>query len=294
MTQDTSTTLQNIYQLKDTFVVGMSSLSGDSLQAITINIQSEDTLITNKSDSILKQKNLQNFFTGKESALKEFVPKKIETVNNNWILGVIILCVFLYTFAHAFYHKRITQIYSAFGARHFANQLNREGNLFNDRISIPLFFIYIFSFSLFLFQALNYFADEEKFFFQGHIRYIIICLLLTAFWLGKIFLIFIISKIFHTEKRTKEYLLNMLIFTMVTGVVLLPVNILNTYLQNDIFIYIAIIITAIILLFWLIRGFIIGLSYKSYTNLHLFIYLCSLEILPLIVIAKMVIKNYFL
>ncbi|MCD4773810.1 MAG: DUF4271 domain-containing protein [Bacteroidales bacterium] len=294
MTQDTSTTLQNIYHLKDTFVVKVSLLSSDSLQAKKNNIQSEDTIIAKKSDSVVTQKNLKKFITIKENISREFVPYKIKTANNDWILGVIIICVTLYTFAHAFYHKRIIQIYSAFVGRHFANQLNREGNLFNDRISIPLFIVFILSFSLFLTQSFIYFVDEDKLFFQGHVYYLIICLLLTVYWFGKTFLILLFSKIFRTEKTTKEYLLNMLIFTAVTGVVILPINILIIYLNSDLFIYIGIVITYLILAFWLIRGFIIGLSYKNYSYLHLFIYLCSLEILPLIVLTKMVIKNYFL
>ena len=128
--------------------------------------------------------------------------------------------------------------------------------------------------------------------FHKIVYFAIICLFLLAFLFSKTIIILIIGKIFHTEKKTKEYLLNMLTFILVTGIILLPINILITYFQSDIFIYIAYLIIAIILLLWLIRGFNIGISYQNYSSLHLFIYLCSLEILPLIVITKVIIKNY--
>jgi len=291
MTQDTNKVFQDTAQINENFVIGTSV---DSILSETANNKQNDSINPGKSDTVVKEKNLQKFFTGKESIKKEIAPIKITSINNDWILGIIILCAVLYSFVHTFYHKRILQIYSAFGARHYANQVNREGNLYNERISIPLLIIFFLSFSLFLVQAFIFFIDEENLFFQAHIYYIIICLLLLVFWFAKIFIILVISKIFHTEKMTKEYLLNMLIYTAITGIIILPINILIIYSHNSFFIYVGIIITSLIIIYWLIRGFIIGLSYQNYSSLHLFIYLCSLEILPLIVITKMVIRNCFI
>lgn len=291
MNQDTNKISDSTNQLSDTIVARTLLLSKDSFQTKTHSI---DTVKKVKPGTEKDTKKTKKFFTENNYQHKAFISKKNESKSIDWILGILILCLFLYTFAHAFYNKRIRQIFSAFGAKNYANQLIKERNLFNDRISIPLFIIYILSFSLFIYQFLIYFVDEEKFFLRDYTHFLAICVLLILFWAVKIILILLSGIIFHTEKRTKEYLQNMLIFALILGAMLVPVNILIAYSNTHIFLFIGILITIINLIVWYIRGFLIGLSYKNYSILYLFIYLCSLEILPLIVIAKMVVKNYLI
>jgi hypothetical protein len=42
----------------------------------------------------------------------------------------------------------------------------------------------------------------------------------------------------------------------------------------------------------LLRGFLIGISITKFSWLFLFVYLCTLEILPLVVFLKVVLKYY--
>jgi hypothetical protein len=77
---------------------------------------------------------------------------------------------------------------------------------------------------------------------------------------------------------------------MLTGPVLLIFTVLIIYI-NIPFIYItAIVIVALIFVIRFFRGFLIGMALTKFSYLLLFVYLCSLEILPLLVVVKVMLN----
>jgi hypothetical protein len=73
----------------------------------------------------------------------------------------------------------------------------------------------------------------------------------------------------------------------------LPFFIFTVYHKYIIFICDCMIIFALCFIFRLVRGFLIGISMTKFSWLFLFVYLCSLEILPLVILMKVVL-TYFL
>ena len=213
----------------------------------------------------------------------------INQVNNaqpDWILAILVFCFILLAWGQVFYHRRIQQIFRAPFSKRFINQLTRDGNLFRERISVALGIVYILAFSLFLYEfnakILGFtFHGVTGISLYGLITVIHICIL-TA----KVALVQLLGIVFKTWETTNNYLLNLLIFALLMGPVLLTGMVFVIYLKSIVLIYICITVFIALLLFRFIRGFFIGMVLRKFSYLFLFVYLCSLEILPLLVLIK--------
>jgi hypothetical protein len=114
-----------------------------------------------------------------------------------------------------------------------------------------------------------------------------------AFSALKISVIWLISVTFKNKETAKEYIQNILIYNLVLGILLLPVLLLIIYTYHELFLYVAGGLVLIMIFLRFIRGVAIGLSDSKFSLFHLFLYLCTLEILPLVIAAKFLSKYFF-
>ena len=78
------------------------------------------------------------------------------------------------------------------------------------------------------------------------------------------------------------------------GIALLPIVACMAYAHLETFFYIGLIIIVLIYFFRISREIIIGFTVINFSVLHLILYLCTLEILPMIVLAKILTGNMIL
>lgn len=224
-----------------------------------------------------------------------YTPHKLAPVHSNpiainkqptdWITMVFIACVIIFTWVQSMYPKRLFQIFRAVAQPHFMNQLEREGNLFKERIRLGLGFIYFSCSSIFIFLL----ASEYGFGMSGISNYSFAALIsggLFLFEATKSVAVYFSGKIFNNNENSHQYQLNTMIFNHVTGILLLPVVALAFYWNSSTFIFIGIILISLLILYRTYRGILIGLHGSRYNLFYLFLYLCTLEILPLVLLAK--------
>jgi hypothetical protein len=208
----------------------------------------------------------------------------------DWIAGLLIFCFILLAWGQVFYYKRIQQIFRAPFSKRFINQLTRDGNLFSERISIAMGIVYLITFSLLIYEA-----NELVFGFTfSGIKGILLYGLINAVILGmlilKITLVRFLGIIFKTRETTSNYLLNLLLFSLLSGPVLLLAMVFIVYLKSVMILNIFLAVFACLMVFRFLRGFFIGMALRKFSYLFLFVYLCSLEILPLLVLIKILIN----
>lgn len=98
----------------------------------------------------------------------------------------------------------------------------------------------------------------------------------------------VISTIFQVSDISKEYNFNLKIFNQITGIIILPLILGISYSDYpNFFIYIGGFAILIILVFRVLRFIKINFE-NSIPILYLFLYLCTLEIIPVIVVFKIV------
>jgi hypothetical protein len=206
----------------------------------------------------------------------------------DWILGILLTCFIILAWVQFFYPKRLAQILVAPYSKRNLNLLVREGKLLTERISVGLGVIYCLLFPLmaYLFYDLS---EQQKYgnFLSGFSVYMILVAGILLFWVIKILLIKFLGIIFRTQETTSEYLLNTMIFNFLIGLVLLPFLVFVVYLKSLFFLQVCFGVTVLLLLFSFFRGFMTGILLRKFSYLYLFVYLCSLEILPLIVLMKL-------
>ena len=255
--------------------------------------RSVDTTAEFQSISFPKKLPVQHFFSSHPITKIHNQSIPVKKFQPDWIFGIFILCLILLAWTNFFYHKRLRQIFLAPYSKRFLNQLVRDGNLFSERISVVLGIVYLLLLSLLLYQVSTWFNPSHLLFLSTPVYLYFTCLgIMVLYWMVKITLIRLVGVTFKTESTTDEYFLNVLIFNIITGLSILPFLIPAIYLKSPFFLYICLIILGIFIIFRFLRGFLIGISLRKFSYLFLFVYLCSLEFLPLIVLLKIFLIYY--
>jgi len=205
---------------------------------------------------------------------------------SDWIVLSFLACLIIVAWLNVFYFNRLRQICSAPRSKRFLNILTKDGNLFRERISVALTIIYIFTFSFLLSLIMKEFLPKSVSQFRDYQLFAICAAGTVLFWSVKISAVRFLGIVFQTMPSTREYLQNILSFLFITGLILIPLLILSLFLTSKLLLYTTLIITALLYFFRVLRGFFIGISLKKFSYLFLFVYLCTLEILPMLVILK--------
>ncbi len=231
--------------------------------------------------SIFKPHNLEPVHSG---------PLSIAHQSVDWITLVFIACLFILAWIQTSFSKRLGQIFHAVFQAHHLNQLEREGNLLKERITIGLGFIYYSISSIFVFLIVREYGivppGMSNMAFTG-----LIFAGLLSYQFAKSAIINVTGIIFDTREIARSYQLNTLIFNIMIGFVLLPLALIATYWSSPIVIITGIILVLLLLIYRLFRGFLTGMVNKSYNLFYLFLYLCTLEILPLLLLYKVISEN---
>ena len=263
-------------------------------------INSSLTLVnTNKNDSILKNKIIQIKADEKKlcttSVFKDNLLKKhdINPILNkntydNWGLFLFIFCLFMLVIIKTTYSKRFNQIIKSFFNLRLMLQLNRDGNIFNERITALIYPVYFISFS-FIFYEIIIYQFSNKISQSPYLIYLFCLGGFIIFFLIKYFLIKIISIIFLTKKETNEYLLNKLTFNYFITLIIFPGAFIVFYVPSQIKIFTIFsiaVIFSIIIIYRLIRSFFIGISLNKFSHFYLILYLCTVEIIPVLLMLR--------
>lgn len=258
----------------------------------------QDTLSTSVNDTLLLQDSVavtapvqkKTFFTTESLKGSYFNPIEKPKTSNDWIAVHLIILFILLAWVRYFYRKRLSQVFSSAIANHYYYQLTREGNLFRERISIPLFIIYLVSLSLFIYLLIDYFVPPSFTDLQGIKLFSAIILIVLVVWILKNGIINLTGIIFKDYNSSGDILLTNFVFNLVLGLILLPVVIIGVYYNSENILYAGLIIWLLLTLYRIGRELFSAISLSNYSLYYRILYLCTLEILPLLVITKLVIR----
>jgi len=212
--------------------------------------------------------------------------KPYEHFPQDWITVVFLSCIIIIAWVRVFYYKRLKQIYKAPFSQRFLNILLREGSLFKERIAIALILVYFLTFGFIIYKAFRICTPAGLSQFREYEIFILCTVAVFLFWMVKILFIRLLGIVFKTDSSTNIYLQNVLVFCFITGMMALPLLILIVFLNSVLLFYITLSLISLLYMFRVMRGFFIGISLKKFSRLFLFVYLCTLEILPLVVVLK--------
>ncbi|MEL6636918.1 MAG: DUF4271 domain-containing protein [Bacteroidota bacterium] len=206
--------------------------------------------------------------------------------NGNFLFWVSIGLLLLVTILITLYKPLVSQVYRSFLNDNILRLKQREQGSF---MSFPLLALYLFYFlsgGFFLYLSLRVLGIPT----DQHWRTLAWCTLgLAAIFTLKHSVLRIIAYVFPLEKELRQYSFTIAIFNIVLGITLLPVDLLMAYGPGDLPRYLFYFTSGSILLiygFRIIRSLLIASRYISLHKFHFFMYLCTVEIAPTIVLVK--------
>ncbi|MEQ1732305.1 MAG: DUF4271 domain-containing protein [Bacteroidia bacterium] len=210
------------------------------------------------------------------------------TNNDGFFVGLL-LAVSLLTYLLYTQRKRFNNILNAVIADRYFNQLVREENTLVQRVFLILTLIFALVLPLFLFQVINYYhwntAD-----IKGFGLYIVLLLILAIMYFIKIITASFLGYVFEMDELVKSHFYNVFLTNNLLGLVLLPIVALGAYsyqLPQSLLIHLGIGAIIISYTFRTLRSLYMNVGFKGGAVYHLFLYFCTLEILPLVVLFKL-------
>jgi len=186
---------------------------------------------------------------------------------------------------------RLGQVYNSFLNENFLRQAHRynQGNF--SLVYVFLYILAIINIAIFVYLMGNHFGSNLPSNFLFLLQLVGMVLILFG---GKHLLLWLMGAIFPVNKEISLYSFTIMIFGILLGILLFLLNITIAYAPSVIAglsVYLALGAIIAIYLFRIVRGLSIGSKYLVLHKFHFFIYLCTVEILPVIVLLK-VIRNY--
>jgi len=220
--------------------------------------------------------------------IKEILFTPTDKVNHIdfWQTLILLFCVILLGFTRAFNMNRFKQVTKSLFSYKTATEIVREEKVFFHRVNLLLSGVHILVISLFIYQ-LNFLlsSDYQSTSFLFYLK--IVTLVLVIYSLKYIFSR-ILAIILDEQSLASQYIFSISSYNNLLGIVFIPVLFISSFTDlNPISIlkYIALPLLFSIFALRLFRLIVIGSS-KSISYVYIFLYICSLEILPLVVLVK--------
>jgi len=202
----------------------------------------------------------------------------------DWIFLLLILGTSMIAYVISVHRKRSNMLAKTFINWKLSKQIIRYEKVYSHPVNIALNINFIISVSLFAVLALKL-LNPDKFNIQNHFPQVLGLLLLYG--LFKITSHKFMAWIFQLQELIEEYIFQLNLINKYTGVFFLILTALLIYspLNESIILTIGASIFVILSVLQLSRGVMIGIQ-KVKNLFFIILYLCTLEILPWLVVGK--------
>jgi hypothetical protein len=197
-----------------------------------------------------------------------------------WITLLLLVCLLLLAWVRITNPKKIPSLVSGF----LKGGVTEEKTITPD--SIALFFIFICSITLLAIQAFRVNGIQTH---LTHIeQFLIISIALLAYYLLKTLVLLICGTIFQVESNARDYINEIYASAHLIAIGLFPAVIFLTFVNNineDVLEKGIFVLLALIFLYRTIKMFILMMN-RGLRMMYLFLYLCTLEIIPLVLLFE--------
>jgi len=213
--------------------------------------------------------------------------KEISSLWNDWVLGIIIFSFILLVWVKLFYNKVLSATVISIFNYQTSHNLFLDKSTLTHRAFLIMDFVFYVNAGLFIYLSAKHYniilVRPE-----GIKAFLLFSGFVFAVYLLRYIANKIVGYISQTQKLFAEYLHNIFIHTRITGLVLLPFIIAIPYTDYRITPVVIFAGATIIILgyfFRIIRGIKI-FTLRNISLLYLFLYLCTLEFIPVLIFFK--------
>jgi hypothetical protein len=208
---------------------------------------------------------------------------------DEWITILLLLVVIVFGWINVNYGKRIPRLFSAILSTRLLRQFMREEMVFSQSASLGLTGCFLCVFSLLLYEA-DVLFGFDLFMADGILLWACYLLVSVLIIFSKNLSVFLVKGLIGGDFGLSEYRYTSILAFKASGLVLLPFAVLGAFLSLSAARYAVIIggsIHVIVLIIRLLRGFSGAFGNRA-PLFYIFLYLCTLEILPLVLVFRLI------
>jgi hypothetical protein len=274
--------------------------SADTIQAVKANVLNPFKKTFNASENFLINNSLNHL--GKQSPVimaSDSLSAQVATISTpssvtlqlqprtyrtgDWVLLVIMIIVMLFIWIRIFYNKFFSFLANSLISYQLSAKVFREKNVLLKRVSFVLDVIYHIVLSFFLYESFT-FLKLSPVRLTSYNLFLLFLNILILYTLIRSAVLKLFNYLFRTDPIISEYVHNNFIINKSIGIVLFPVTIAICYMPESFagtLFVIGLVMLAAGIIFKMIRGYQIIIR-KEVLFFYLILYLCTLEILPLL------------
>lgn len=200
--------------------------------------------------------------------------------NQDIFFVLLLVSFFLIALLKGLYWKHAKLLFMGVFAQRYANQFLREENAFTERVNAISFFLMSINFTLIILKIIQSFEILSV----G-----LVLVYVSGFFLLKMGLIKLLGFILKTKDLSKLAVFFSMLFDRTLGFIVFPLVVLLYFFSFEVSTIVLVIsfvlflILVLMKLFWLWK---IGTNSFGLPQFYIFLYLCALEIFPLLMLAK--------
>jgi hypothetical protein len=204
-----------------------------------------------------------------------------------WLFISLFILISLFAWIRIYYGSILNQTIQASVNLQVANRIFLNNSLLQKQLDNMLYLLYLLVAGLFAY-VIEWRFHVFPYKLSGIFLYMFNLGLLAGIFFVRILLVNLTGFLFNRIKIFREYLYNTFIFNKLIGIALLPVLIFLFYTKGvlkEVFIWASMVLLAAILIMRMARGLIYSFR-KDISIFYLFLYLCALEIAPLMILYR--------
>ena len=212
---------------------------------------------------------------------------KLRLTGETWVLAAIIVMVLFFAILKNAFSKELRSIVESFYSDRTLSQINKEDNLFSSWPFLFLYLLFGLTMGMFLYLSGKHFELEYE--YKGFEWFLILSAFVVGLFTLKIIVLRVLGFFFGIQKLVKEYVTILYLSYFNAALIFLPLVIaysLTPQRYAGVYTYLAILFIVVVFAMQFLRAGKNVLSGSHFSKFYLFIYLCALEICPVIILIK--------
>ncbi len=211
----------------------------------------------------------------------------IEEMSTAWYFYFLIILITGYAVAKTYLGQLLPDTFHSTVRYNYAEGLFRDNSQLQRQRDSVLYTFYFFSVAFFL-MILSEKESIHPYNLAGPRLLLFYILLLVVLFFGRMILANIVGHIFFARNLFREYLYTGYTYNKLMGIVFLPLNIVLVFtsgILEDLAVITSLSVITTLLIAKIYRGIIFS-RVKGVFSFYLFLYLCALEIVPVLLCYK--------
>ncbi|MCB0760970.1 MAG: DUF4271 domain-containing protein [Flavobacteriales bacterium] len=219
----------------------------------------------------------------------DLTPRSEQYLSEGWMIPVFVLCLLGFAWVRVNYGRRVPQLFSNLLNVRLMRQTMREELVLTHRASLVFSSMFVLQVSL-LFYLLNVSWSLQTLPGSGLAFYGKAVVLVILIYTIKLLGIQIVQWVTMSDYSLSEYTYNIFLMNKIMGILLFPILLCTIFVDTAsarILLWAAAGVVVILFLYRLIRGMLTAIT-QGVSPVYIILYLCTLEILPLLLLFKVV------